>query len=141
MSLCEQRQKRGPYVTKACTNCQQKRVKCTGKATCKNCTIRNLECNFIDSGKKRGPPKKRKLGTDNRSLEQNYILNGSELNFDGTFIITTISHVLTSPNSHNNIAFYSDSYNEFQHIYNFQENAPFLYQTLTNTGYIYNNYF
>ncbi|CAG8696760.1 11880_t:CDS:1, partial [Dentiscutata heterogama] len=122
-----------PYVAKACLNCQQKHVKCTGKATCKYCTIHELECNFIDSGKKRGPRKKRRLRTDNRPFEQNCIFNGSEINLDGTFIqlavIPIISYALTSPDNHNDIALYSDTYNEFQNIHYFQENAPFLYQT------------
>ncbi|CAG8839240.1 39032_t:CDS:1, partial [Gigaspora margarita] len=29
-----QRQQRGPYVTKACTNCRQTHAKCTGEAPC-----------------------------------------------------------------------------------------------------------
>ncbi|RIB18320.1 hypothetical protein C2G38_2184918 [Gigaspora rosea] len=129
MSSCKQQHQRGPYVTKACTNCQHKHVKCTGKATCKYCAQRSLECTFIDSGKKRGPRKERRLRTDDRPLERNLILNGSEINFGGIFtqfaVIPTINHTLTSPDKHNYIISYFDSYNGLQNIHTFQENDPF----------------
>ncbi|CAG8574815.1 34063_t:CDS:2, partial [Gigaspora margarita] len=32
----------------------EKHTKCSGEATCERCALRNLECTFIDSGKKRG---------------------------------------------------------------------------------------
>ncbi|CAG8746922.1 22472_t:CDS:1 [Dentiscutata erythropus] len=135
--LC-QRQQRGPYVTKACTNCQQKHVKCTGKATCKYCMSRNLECTFINSGKTRGP-KPRK--------QWNYVLNNSDINFDGRFMPHSVTpnivqgHTLTFPD--NNHTFYSNSYDEFQNIHTPQEIIPLLYQTHTdNTGYfMQNNHF
>ncbi|CAG8573435.1 28268_t:CDS:1 [Dentiscutata erythropus] len=79
--LCQERQQRGPYVTKACTNCQKKHAKCTGGAVCKRCTQRNLECTFIDSGKKRGPKK------NDKHSEQVYALNGPENDFDGTLML------------------------------------------------------
>ncbi|CAG8776605.1 15260_t:CDS:1, partial [Gigaspora rosea] len=46
MPSCKQRR---TNVTKACTNCQRKHIKCTGKATCEHCAERNFECIFIDS--------------------------------------------------------------------------------------------
>ncbi|CAG8717662.1 19795_t:CDS:1, partial [Gigaspora rosea] len=61
----------------ACTNCQQKHAKCSGGAICKRCTLRNLECTFIDSGKKRGPK------TDGKYSVQVYVSNGFENGFDG----------------------------------------------------------
>ncbi|CAG8591205.1 1128_t:CDS:1, partial [Scutellospora calospora] len=72
-----QRQQRGSYVKKACTSCQQRHVKCSGKATCERCTLYNIECTFIESGKKRGPK------TDSRLLEQD-IRNDSESSFNET---------------------------------------------------------
>ncbi|CAG8548181.1 6278_t:CDS:1 [Racocetra fulgida] len=56
MSLSYQQQRRrGPYASKACNNCRQKHVKCSGKAPCKHCTLRNLECVFTNLDRKRGP--------------------------------------------------------------------------------------
>ncbi|CAG8573462.1 28270_t:CDS:2 [Dentiscutata erythropus] len=81
--LCQERQQRGPYVTKSCTNCQKKHAKCTGGAVCKRCTQRNLECTFIDSGKKRGPKK------NDKHSEQVYALNGPENDFDGTSMLSS----------------------------------------------------
>ncbi|CAG8677992.1 9126_t:CDS:1 [Cetraspora pellucida] len=52
---CQLQQRRGPYATKACANCRQKHIRCSGTAPCKHCTLRNIECVFINSGKKRGP--------------------------------------------------------------------------------------
>ncbi|KAF0483903.1 nuclear protein [Gigaspora margarita] len=131
MSSCKQRRH---YVTKACTNCRRKHGKCTGKATCKYCAEHNLECIFIDSGKKRGPRKERRQRTEDRPLERNLILNGSEINFDRVFmqfaIRPTSSHTLTSPDNHNYIISYFDSYNGLQNIHTFQENDPF---SLLNT--------
>ncbi|KAF0447472.1 Zn2-C6 fungal-type DNA-binding domain protein [Gigaspora margarita] len=72
----KQQQRRGFYVTRACTNCQKKYAKCSGGTMCKRCTLRNLECTFIDSGKKRGPK------TDSKYSVQVYIPNGSENDFD-----------------------------------------------------------
>ncbi|CAG8591223.1 1129_t:CDS:1, partial [Scutellospora calospora] len=80
----QQRRKRSTYVTMACTNCRQKHAKCSGKVTCRRCSQRNLECTFIDSGKRRGP---RAVG---RLVEQNYVNNGPELNFNGTYMLSSV---------------------------------------------------
>ncbi|KAF0532977.1 hypothetical protein F8M41_010832 [Gigaspora margarita] len=77
----QQRQQRGFYVTRACTNCQKKHLKCSGRASCERCTLRNLECTFIDSGKKRGPKTDAKLVN---------VSNGSENYFDGTSVLPSI---------------------------------------------------
>ncbi|KAF0447471.1 Zn2-C6 fungal-type DNA-binding domain protein [Gigaspora margarita] len=84
----QQRRQRGFYVTRACVNCQQKHAKCSGGATCKRCTLRNLECTFIDSGKKRGPK------TDGKYSVRVYVPNGSENDFDG---ISMLSSVIPKP--------------------------------------------
>ncbi|CAG8474293.1 hypothetical protein C2G38_2317485 [Gigaspora rosea] len=112
----QQRRQRSPYVTKACTNCRQKHAKCSGKAICKYCMLHNLECIFIDSGKKRGPRTKRGLRTNSIRFEANYISNGSEITFDEismSFVPSNIlqSYALTS-SYNNDITFYSDSYSE-----------------------------
>ncbi|CAG8491871.1 900_t:CDS:1 [Scutellospora calospora] len=46
------------YATRACTNCQKRHEKCSGAITCTNCIKRKLCCEFINSGKKRGPKSK-----------------------------------------------------------------------------------
>ncbi|CAG8760415.1 5582_t:CDS:2 [Gigaspora margarita] len=55
------------------------------QATCKRCTLRNLECTFIDSGKKRGPK------TDDKQSVQIYISNGPENYFDGTSMLPSVT--------------------------------------------------
>ncbi|KAF0537213.1 hypothetical protein F8M41_008721 [Gigaspora margarita] len=84
----KQQQRRGLYVTRACTNCQKKHAKCSGGAMCKRCILRNLECTFIDSGKKRGPK------TDSKYSVQVYVPNGFENDFDG---ISMFSSVIPKP--------------------------------------------
>ncbi|CAG8661911.1 17779_t:CDS:1, partial [Gigaspora rosea] len=76
-----QRQRRGSYVTRACTNCQKKHTKCSGGAACERCTLRNLRCTFIDSGKKRGPK------TDGNQVN---VSNSSENYIDGTSMPSSI---------------------------------------------------
>ncbi|KAF0532981.1 hypothetical protein F8M41_010836 [Gigaspora margarita] len=80
----QQQQQRGFYVTRACTNCQQKHAKCSGGTMCKRCTLRNLECTFIDSGKKRGPK------TDGKYSVQVYVPNSSENDFDGISVLPSV---------------------------------------------------
>ncbi|CAG8502863.1 9225_t:CDS:1 [Gigaspora margarita] len=63
-------QRRGPYATKACTNCRKKHLKCSEGVICANCASHNLQCIYVKSNKKRGPR------TVNRSI---YVL---ESNFD-----------------------------------------------------------
>ncbi|CAG8808289.1 8340_t:CDS:1, partial [Gigaspora rosea] len=55
----------------------KKHAKCSGGATCERCTLRSLECTFIDSDKKRGPK------TDGKYSVQVYVPNGSENGFGG----------------------------------------------------------
>ncbi|RIB18429.1 hypothetical protein C2G38_2085698, partial [Gigaspora rosea] len=76
-------QRRGFYVTRACTNCQQKHTKCSGRAICKRCMLRNLECTFIDSGKRRGPK------TNSKHLGQVYVFNDPENDLDGTSMLSS----------------------------------------------------
>ncbi|KAF0532974.1 fungal-specific transcription factor domain-containing protein [Gigaspora margarita] len=80
----QKRRRRGFYVTRSCANCQRKHAKCSGGATCERCTLRNLECTFIDSGKKRGPK------TDDKQSVQIYVSNGPENNFNGTSMLPSI---------------------------------------------------
>ncbi|CAG8827795.1 41200_t:CDS:1, partial [Gigaspora margarita] len=129
-------QQRGTYVTKACTNCQQKHAKCSGRVTCERCTLRNLECTFIGSSKKRGP-------------KTNIILNGSENDFGGIFVLSSVipnrvqghtstlsstSEYLQQPNNINEFIHYSNFYEE-QDVHAFQESGSVLYQAHTDTGY------
>ncbi|CAG8731296.1 12492_t:CDS:2, partial [Gigaspora rosea] len=46
---------RGPYATKACTNCRKKHLKCSEEVNCTNCVSHNLQCIYDKSIKKRGP--------------------------------------------------------------------------------------
>ncbi|KAK9719858.1 hypothetical protein K7432_004516 [Basidiobolus ranarum] len=56
MSL-EDSQKR-QRVSKACDNCRRKKVRCDGlQPTCSNCTTLNIYCTYLETSKKRGPPK------------------------------------------------------------------------------------
>ncbi|CAG8774964.1 3843_t:CDS:1 [Gigaspora rosea] len=71
MSYSNQR-RRGPYATKACTNCRKKHLKCCEGVICTNCASHNLQCIYVKSNKKRGPR------TVNRSI---YV---SENNFNDT---------------------------------------------------------
>ncbi|KAF0507674.1 hypothetical protein F8M41_018960 [Gigaspora margarita] len=80
----QQQRRRGFYVTRACTNCQQKHAKCSGSAMCKRCTLRNLECTFIDSGKKRGPK------TDGKYSVQVYGPNDSQTDFDRISMLSSV---------------------------------------------------
>ncbi|CAG8528324.1 26907_t:CDS:1, partial [Racocetra persica] len=120
-----------PYVTKACTNCQDKHKRCSGRATCNHCTLFNLNCIFVDSGKKRGPKK------NHRPLEQNYIFNGAGFNFDETSMLFSNTSNLVQihalfpfgnqlnasqqPPDNNYITFDPGSDNELQGIFVYQD--------------------
>ncbi|ODM17062.1 hypothetical protein SI65_07461 [Aspergillus cristatus] len=39
------RQKRGRYVSKACDECQKRKIKCDGRLPCRACTLKGRECN------------------------------------------------------------------------------------------------
>ncbi|CAG8573477.1 28271_t:CDS:2 [Dentiscutata erythropus] len=87
----QQRKKRGPYTTKACTNCRQKHAKCTGKAFCERCTRLNLVCTFDDSGQKRGPKKNGKLS------EEVYVPNDLRNDFDrNPMLVSAVSNAVQS---------------------------------------------
>ncbi|CAG8529856.1 20580_t:CDS:1 [Cetraspora pellucida] len=128
MSLCQRQ--RGPYVTRACTNCQQRHVKCTGSATCQYCSLHGLECIFISSNKRRGPKRKREPRKKSKTLEQNYVPDNPENNSNGVSMkpILIHNHALTFQDN-NDIIFYSNSYDELQDVHTFQEIAPFVYQS------------
>ncbi|CAG8740638.1 hypothetical protein C2G38_2291505 [Gigaspora rosea] len=144
----QQRQQRGPYTAKACTNCRQKHAKCSAETTCKRCTQRNLVCTFNDSGKKRGPKKNGKYS------EQVYVLNGPENDFYETSMLSSAipnpeqSHTPTLSSPSEYLQQQSDNFDEFTHYSNFyedkniygsQEISPFSYQTYTDTRYIIDN--
>ncbi|KAF0492717.1 hypothetical protein F8M41_021564 [Gigaspora margarita] len=80
----QRRERRGFYATKACINCKQKHAKCSGGETCERCRLYNLECSFIDSGKKRGPR------TNGKHSKPVYVLNGPENDFNGTSMLSSI---------------------------------------------------
>ncbi|CAG8747331.1 19406_t:CDS:1, partial [Racocetra persica] len=69
---CQRQQRRGPYATKACANCQQRHIRCSGQAPCKHCTLRNIECVFINSGKKRGPKTLSSITPNVKGHESNF---------------------------------------------------------------------
>ncbi|CAG8702000.1 12203_t:CDS:2 [Dentiscutata erythropus] len=138
-------QRRGFYATRVCTNCRKKHAKCSGETTCERCTLRNLECTFIDSSKKRGPK------TNGKHLEQVYALNGLENNFEGTSMLSSVilnpmqghASIPSSPSGYpqqqlENIfefTFHCDSYEE-PNSHAFQEASSFSYQSWTNTEYV-----
>ncbi|CAG8810163.1 17781_t:CDS:1, partial [Gigaspora margarita] len=127
-----------------CTNCQQKHTKCSGEATCKRCTQRNLVCIFNDSGKKRGPKKNGKYP------EQVYVLNDPENGFYETSTISSVilnseqghTPTLSSPSEY--LQRQPDNFDEFTHfnfyedqnMYVSQEISPFSYQKYTDNRYI-----
>ncbi|CAG8618548.1 28216_t:CDS:2, partial [Gigaspora margarita] len=109
----------------ACTNCQKKHAKCSGGAKCKRCTLRNLECTFIDSGKKRGPK------TDSKYSVQVYAPNSSENGFDGISMLSSVTpkpvqgHASTlslsgclqqQPVNVDDVTFYSD-FSDLEQVY------------------------
>ncbi|CAG8711615.1 21374_t:CDS:2 [Cetraspora pellucida] len=116
---------------------ENKHAKCSGKATCERCKLRNLECTFIDSGKKRGPK------MNDKHPAQVYSPNGSENDFDGTSTLSSaipnamqghastlsssIGYPQQQPDNINEITIYSDPYEE-RNISTFQELYPFSYQ-------------
>ncbi|KAF0447470.1 hypothetical protein F8M41_002776 [Gigaspora margarita] len=155
----EKRQRRGFYVTRACTNWQEKHAKCSGGAICERCTLRNLECTFIDSGHSstlslfgypQQQPDDATLHSEFYGSEQVYILNNFENDFDGTSMLYSMSpnpvqgHASTlslsgyPPQQSDNVTLYSDYY-EKKTAYAYQEVDPFSYQPCTNTGYIMQN--
>ncbi|CAG8602883.1 11759_t:CDS:1, partial [Dentiscutata heterogama] len=141
----KQPKKRGPYTTKACTNCRKKHAKCTGKAFCERCTRLNLECTFDNSGQKRGPKKNGKLSEEVNDL--NDLRNDFDRN---PMLVSAVSNAMQShvstlssplgypqPNNFDEFIHY-DAYDE-QTIQDFQEVGRFLYQTRTDTEYIMPN--
>ncbi|KAF0532987.1 Fungal transcriptional regulatory protein, N-terminal [Gigaspora margarita] len=126
-----QKQRRGFYVTRACTNCQRKHTKCSGGVTCERCTLRNLKCTFIDSGKKRGPK------TDSKQSVQIYVSNGPKNYFDETSMPPSIipnptqGHASTlsqsgypqqQPNNIDDVTLYSEYDSEQIYVLNNFEN-------------------
>ncbi|CAG8779145.1 18092_t:CDS:1 [Dentiscutata erythropus] len=139
----QQRQRRGFYVSRACTNCQQKHTKCSGNVICERCTLRNLECTFIDSGKKRGPRVNCKFS------EQVSVFNGPENEFEGISMLSSTipnalrdhASTLSSPSGYpqtsdniDKVTLYSNY--EEQNIRAFQGVDPFSYQACTDTGFV-----
>ncbi|CAG8810109.1 12703_t:CDS:1, partial [Gigaspora rosea] len=135
------RQQRGPYTTKACTNCQQKHAICSGEATCKRCTQHNLVCTFNDSGKKRGPKK------NGKHLEQVYVFNGPENDFDGTSnpeqeytsTLSFPSEYLQRQTDTFEYIHYSNFYEDQTIYYIPQEISPVSYQTYSDNKYNIDN--
>ncbi|CAG8584850.1 29789_t:CDS:2, partial [Gigaspora margarita] len=104
-----------------------KNSKCSEEATCKCCISRNLECTFIDLGKKHG------LKTNSKHPRQNYVFNSFENDLDRTFVLSSIisnamqehKSTLTSTLGHlqqqlDNIDELTH-FNKEQNIYAFQE--------------------
>ncbi|ORZ25304.1 fungal-specific transcription factor domain-domain-containing protein [Absidia repens] len=56
--MAEEIQKKRQRVSRACEQCRRKKVKCLGSPpTCNNCLTLGLRCQYLESTKKRGPPK------------------------------------------------------------------------------------
>ncbi|CAG8481706.1 41284_t:CDS:2 [Gigaspora margarita] len=64
-------QQQGHYATKACSNCQQRHVKCSGKVTCNYCKLRDLERVFIKDHKKCEPKLKQNYQSENNYKKLN----------------------------------------------------------------------
>ncbi|CAG8549756.1 61_t:CDS:1, partial [Scutellospora calospora] len=97
MPLPCQRRQRGPYATKACTNCKQKHIRCSGNAPCNHCKLHNLECIFINSGKRRGPKTKSTLSSVS-NVQDHVSVNTQQSNNNGDIIFYFIPYfVLQEP--------------------------------------------
>ncbi|RIB02399.1 hypothetical protein C2G38_2227927 [Gigaspora rosea] len=146
----QKRQQRGPYTTKACTNCRQKHAKCTGEVPCERCTRLNIVCTFSVSSKKRGPKKNVKL---QELQEEVYALNNLRNDFDRTLMqffaisdaVQGHASILSSPTGYpqqpydiDGFTHYSDSYEE-PNVPALLEVCPVLYQASTDTGYVMPN--
>ncbi|KAI9305875.1 fungal-specific transcription factor domain-containing protein [Cunninghamella echinulata] len=56
--MAEENPTKRQRVSKACEQCRKKKVKCLGSPpTCNNCKSLGLNCQYLESTKKRGPPK------------------------------------------------------------------------------------
>ncbi|KAL2815744.1 hypothetical protein BJX63DRAFT_389525 [Aspergillus granulosus] len=55
--------KRDKYISHACSECQRRKVKCSGEALCSNCRTRGANCQYEDVGP-RGPKSKRRSHDD-----------------------------------------------------------------------------
>ncbi|TVY18039.1 hypothetical protein LARI1_G001625 [Lachnellula arida] len=42
-----QRQKRNKYITRACQDCQRRKVKCSGEDVCAHCRARRVQCEYL----------------------------------------------------------------------------------------------
>ncbi|KAF0469270.1 kinase-like protein [Gigaspora margarita] len=69
-------QQQGHYATKACSNCQQRHVKCSGKVTCNYCKLRDLERVFIKDHKKCEPKLKQNYQSENNYKKLNLFNTG-----------------------------------------------------------------
>ncbi|KAF0434027.1 hypothetical protein F8M41_004949 [Gigaspora margarita] len=119
MSYTNQR-RRGPYATKACTNCRNKHLKCSEGVICTNCASHNHQCIYVKSYKKRGPR------TVNKSI---YVF---ESNFDE---VASIEQEHTSTEYQFNTFIPSYFIEESQPI----QNNFFLNQVDIDTNYIMPN--
>ncbi|CAO3623099.1 unnamed protein product [Cunninghamella blakesleeana] len=56
--MAEENPPKRQRVSKACEQCRKKKIKCLGSPpTCNNCKSLGLNCHYLESTKKRGPPK------------------------------------------------------------------------------------
>ncbi|RIB24602.1 hypothetical protein C2G38_2069626 [Gigaspora rosea] len=65
MDIMRNKLRRRAHVTNACTNCKQRRKKCSGTYPCLNCKKRKLECVFIKSNERRGRKPRPKASPSN----------------------------------------------------------------------------
>ncbi|CAG8707408.1 11063_t:CDS:1 [Gigaspora margarita] len=66
-------------MTRACTNCQRRHIRCSGAVTCENCIKRNLYCEFVGQNKKRGPKPKKEVDSS-LFIQKQYYVPGSCVN-------------------------------------------------------------
>ncbi|ORX99110.1 hypothetical protein K493DRAFT_313350 [Basidiobolus meristosporus CBS 931.73] len=76
MSFPEDAQKR-QRVSKACDNCRRKKVRCDGlQPTCSNCGALSLDCTYLETTRKRGPPKGYIEAIENKLHRLEHLLSG-----------------------------------------------------------------
>ncbi|KAI8093360.1 fungal-specific transcription factor domain-containing protein [Halteromyces radiatus] len=56
--MTEEGERKRQRVSRACEQCRRKKIKCLGSPpTCNNCITLGIQCHYLESTKKRGPPK------------------------------------------------------------------------------------
>ncbi|KAF0479132.1 C6 transcription factor [Gigaspora margarita] len=88
MDIMRNRLRRRAHVTNACTNCKQRRKKCSGTSPCLNCKKRKIECAFIKSNERRGRKPRPKASP---SISDEFIYLNRDLSTLSTSITPQVS--------------------------------------------------